>query len=560
MLSAVGGERPYYMAHKIKTLLVLFSIFVGCLLLLLSGLSFYKVDSVNQIMDIDLQRTVKIKDSFADLKFNITEIQQFLTDSAATGEQDGVTDASKRLADARRDLSVIAQLEPHDADLTRDIDARVQRLFDTGRRMVNAYAQSREAGNAIMKGNDGFDQQSDGLKAQVDKLNLQVDASREGVLMKMDSILESFIHLLLPVTAIIFIAVLLGCWRLYREVIGTLGLEPIVVGQMAKDFAEGHLRVDHTLDYPKTSLAGHLMVMRNRWVDLATALRGQAFLMSGTARAMAAQSSELVTSFSSQGESTSAIAVNIEEFATTIDHMAEEAEGARDAVNQTGVQAKDNVKLVQQVTEEVHELSVAVGKSAQQIEALNSHTDRIASVVTVIHDIAKQTNLLALNAAIEAARAGEVGRGFAVVADEVRKLADRTSHATIDINAMIAQVNQSTMESVATINAAVSRVDSSVDLTRQAVLSMEAICDISVIASQNVNHIHDALVEQRQNAHSIASHIAQISAFTDSNIDSAEQVSSSSDLLNTIASTIEQEVSFFKIDDAHANENNTELF
>lgn len=548
------------MPHKIKTLLVLFSIFAGCLLLLLSGLSFYRVTSVNQMMDVDLKQAVKIKDSFANLKFNITEIQQYLTDSAATGEQDGVEDAIKRLGDARRDLTLIAQLEPSYADLTRDIDERAQRLFDTGKRMVKAYAESRDAGNAIMKANDGFDQQSDGLKAQVDKLKLQVDASREDVLTKMDSILESFIHLLLPVTAIIFIAVLFGCWRLYREVIGTLGLEPIVVGQMAKDFSEGHLRVDHTLNYPKSSLAGHLMVMRNRWVDLANALRGQAFLMSGTARAMAAQSSELVTSFSSQGESTSAIAANIEEFATTIDHMAEEAEGARDAVNQTGLQAKDNVKLVQQVMEEVHELSVAVGRSAQQIEALNSHTDRIASAVTVIHDIAKQTNLLALNAAIEAARAGEVGRGFAVVADEVRKLADRTSHATTDINAMIEQVNQSTMESVATINAAVGRVDSSVDLTRQAVLSMEAICNISAIASQNVNHIHDALMEQRQNAHNIATHIAQISVFTESNIDSAEQVSSSSDLLNTIASTIEQEVGFFKIADSQTTENNTELF
>ncbi len=548
------------MPHKIKTLLVLFSAFVGCLLLFMSGLGFYKVNVVNQLMDEDLHNSIQVKDSFASLKFNITEIQQYLTDSAATGEQDGLEDATQRLAEARKDLSNIAQLQPHYADLTRDIDNRAQRLFDTGKRMVKAYAESRDAGNAIMKANDGFDRQSDDLKVQVDKLNVQVDASRKGVLDQIDVILELFLKLLLPVTCLLFAAVLFGCWRLYREVIGTLGLEPIVVGQMAKDFAEGHLKVDHQLTFPKTSLAGNLMVMRNRWVDLATALRGQAFLMSGTARAMASQSRELVTSFSSQGESTSAIAANIEEFAVTIDHMAEEAEGARDAVNQTGVQAKDNVKLVQQVTEEVHELSVTVGRSAQQIEALNLHTDRIASAVTVIHDIAKQTNLLALNAAIEAARAGEIGRGFAVVADEVRKLADRTSHATTDINAMIEQVNQSTMESVATINAAVSRVDSSVDLTRQAVLSMEAICDISAIASQNVNHIHDALVEQRQNAHSIASHIAQISAFTDSNIDSAEQVSSSSELLNAIASTIEQEVGFFKIDDSHSAENNTELF
>ena len=90
--------------------------------------------------------------------------------------------------------------------------------------------------------------------------------------------------------------------------------------------------------------------------------------------------------------------------------------------------------------------------AAGTVTVLESSSEQIQQVVTLISGIAAQTRLLALNATIEAARAGAAGRGFAVVASEVEDLADQTSTATDQIVAQVASVQAVAAQSSSVID------------------------------------------------------------------------------------------------------------
>ena len=97
------------------------------------------------------------------------------------------------------------------------------------------------------------------------------------------------------------------------------------------------------------------------------------------------------------------------------------------------------------------EAVIASTQAQSTIAKLSEAAGKVGAVTNLISEIASQTNLLALNATIEAARAGQAGRGFAVVAAEVESLAEQTAKATNEIAQQIAEIQEATQASVASI-------------------------------------------------------------------------------------------------------------
>jgi methyl-accepting chemotaxis protein len=141
--------------------------------------------------------------------------------------------------------------------------------------------------------------------------------------------------------------------------------------------------------------------------------------------------------------------------ATAVAAASQESSSSVDTVAAAAEELAESIaEISRHVTESTKISSDAVDKAAETdslVEGLLDSTQKIGHVVRLINDIAAKTNLLALNATIEAAQAGAAGKGFAVVAGEVKSLANQTSHATEEITAQIAEVQQATQHSVEAI-------------------------------------------------------------------------------------------------------------
>lgn len=239
------------------------------------------------------------------------------------------------------------------------------------------------------------------------------------------------------------------------------------------------------------------------------------------ADALAATSSNLVSSNRDLSRRTEQQAAALEETASSMEEMTstvqQNAEGASRAsklASEAAAAADSGQEVVAGIVDVMREIEASAGK--------------ISDIITVVDGIAFQTNILALNAAVEAARAGDQGRGFAVVASEVRSLAQRCAAAAKEIKSLITASGE--------------QVSRGSEQSKVAGESINGLKGMVIRLDEIVAEIAAASAEQNSGIGQINQSVIQMDTMTQQNAALVEEMAASVDDMNEHAQALAQSV------------------
>ena len=240
------------------------------------------------------------------------------------------------------------------------------------------------------------------------------------------------------------------------------------------------------------------------------------------------------------------VAAAINEMGATVREVAQNCALASDKAQQANGTVQHGQQISSAAKAAIDQLSSDIDQATEVIQRLAADSEEIGGILDVIRGVAEQTNLLALNAAIEAARAGEQGRGFAVVADEVRSLAQKTQQSTEQIQAMIEKLQGGSRSAVEVMDKSQTRAGETLQQFDQQTEALEQIGE-QIAGVNDMNHqVAAATEEQSSTVEEINQNVAAIQHRYQQTSSSASSLGDSSDQMEQLAGSLQQQVSRFK--------------
>ncbi|WP_170863713.1 two-component regulator propeller domain-containing protein [Reichenbachiella agariperforans] len=379
-----------------------------------------------------------------------------------------------------------------------------------------------------------------------------------------------------------------GQWRDFSESINNLFdvvASPInAINAIAQSMADGDLakRLDEDAKGEILSLTKNFNLALNNLNDLLHQITQSANMielssseMLSSSEEMTRNTEEIASAISQMSNGAQTQVSKVDESSTIVesirlaaDAMAEKSESINKVAYEGNKRSEKGKIMVDNVSESMSEISDYSSQTNQSMNVLKERSVEIHRVLGVISNIANQTNLLALNAAIEAAQAGDAGRGFAVVADEIRKLAESSKSSTKEIEKLIDDVQNDTIQAANLMDIMSGSVKKGVTASKEVSIVFQ---DISQASNETLSYSEEILKatkEQTDNINQIVQTIENVVVIAEQTAAGTEEVAASanelvsgmtnyndkSHKLSEIAKLLRSEVSKFLLKDRNNNE------
>lgn len=499
------------------------------------------ISTVNKNLEISQKQTVPTMLDLMDLRKDVIQIQQWLTDISATraqpGYDDGFGEAESYFNHANEmiDKFVAADIN---ADEMKKFKVDLAEYNEMAIQMANAYInEGTEAGNEYMGKVDPYAEElTQRLESIVKTGQSELSASEKAVEKALASLKTNFLIL----SAIMFILTAFFIMSLAKSILKTV----YDMNLMTDEIARGDGDLTMRIDVKTTDELGQLGNSFNEFIDkLMTTIS----IVKENSVNLAERTSNMELAIEQANSIVESSVKDIEVVSYGIHQNAKAAENTAQGL----IEMEKGISIVSTASADIMNDSKGVFKAAKTgvekmnnavisinqvkdssdniqlvMSALNDTTQRVNEITSVISSIAEQTNLLALNASIESARAGEYGKGFAVVAEEVRKLAEESKSSTARITSLVNEIGNRTTDALETVENEHKVVEESVNLVQDASLEFDNILVLIEKLSNGLNKISEAVGRQVEISHEMTDAMKSLSDNSSVSASASEDVTS----------------------------------
>lgn len=275
---------------------------------------------------------------------------------------------------------------------------------------------------------------------------------------------------------------------------------------------------------------------------------------------LTSSSEEIVASISQVSAGSAETASAVTETTTTVEELKQTAHVSADKAKDVLTNAEETLQVVKMsekslkaTIEDMNHINDKMRIISEGIVKLSEHTQAIGEIIESVNDLAEQSNLLAVNAAIEAAKAGEQGKSFGVVAQEIRTLAEQSKAATVQVRAILNDIQNSTSAAVLATEQGSRAVEKGVNQSIQTNESMHVLSKSINRVAQHAQQISLSSQQQLVGVDQVTIAMNNIKEAASQHAEQMKQIETAIVSLNDIGNTFKEITGQYTLDKNQGN-------